>query len=41
LIKLSYELVTCNNVLVAAQQTNNEVRTNRDWEHMKGRAVSY
>ncbi len=41
LIKLSHELITCNNVLVAAQQTNNEVRTNRDWEHMKGRAVSY
>ena len=41
LIKLSYELVTCNNVLVSAQETNNQVRTNRDWEHMKGRAVSY
>jgi UDP-glucose 6-dehydrogenase len=41
LIQLSYELVTCNNVLVSAQETNNQVRTNRDWEHMKGRAVSY
>jgi len=41
LIKLSYELVTCNNVLVSTQETNNQVRTNRDWEHMKGRAVSY
>lgn len=41
LIKLSYELATCNNVLVATQETNNQVRTNRDWEHMKGRAVSY
>ena len=40
LIKLSNELITCNNVLVAAQQTNKEVRTNKDWEKQIGRAVS-
>jgi len=29
-----------NNVLCAVQETNNNVRKNRDWEQMKGRAVS-
>jgi nucleotide sugar dehydrogenase len=40
LIKLSYELATCNNVLEATQKTNNQIRSNRDWEQMKGRAVT-
>ena len=39
LISLTKELNTKNNVLVATQETNNEVRSNRDWEQMKGRAV--
>ena len=36
---LSKELNTMNNVLSAVQETNNQVRRNRDWEQMKGRAV--
>tara|TARA_R110001606_G_scaffold175421_2_gene321992 strand:- start:2125 stop:2961 length:837 start_codon:yes stop_codon:yes gene_type:complete len=39
LIKLTESVNTKNNVLVATQKTNNEVRSNRDWEKMKGRAV--
>jgi len=39
LIKLSFELGTTNNVLCSTQTTNDEVRQNRDWETMKGRAV--
>lgn len=39
LIKLSFELGTTNNVLCSTQTTNDEVRQNRDWEVMKGRAV--
>lgn len=39
LISITEELNTKNNVLVATQKTNNEVRSNRDWEGMKGRAV--
>jgi len=39
LIKLSFELGTANNVLCSTQTTNDEVRQNRDWETMKGRAV--
>ena len=39
LIKITEKLNTKNNVLVATQKTNDEVRTNRDWENMKGRAV--
>ena len=37
---LTEQLNTLNNVLSAANKTNNEVRENRDWEQMKGRAVS-
>ena len=33
-------LETTNNVLKATQKTNDSVRQNRDWENMKGRAVS-
>ena len=39
LIKLSFEMGTTNNVLCATQTTNDELRKNRDWETMKGRAV--
>lgn len=40
LLYLTDELETINNVLHATQDTNDEVRKNRDWEQMKGRAVS-
>ena len=40
LLYLSDKLGTINNVLHATQDTNDEVRKNRDWEQMKGRAVS-
>jgi UDPglucose 6-dehydrogenase len=40
LIHLSKDMDTTNNILIAAQKTNDEVRKNRDWEKMKGRAVS-
>jgi len=39
LLHLTKELGTTNNVLEATQKTNNELRKNRDWESMKGRAV--
>jgi UDPglucose 6-dehydrogenase len=40
LIHLADNLETISNVLNATQDTNDEVRKNRDWEQMKGRAVS-
>ena len=40
LIHLAQRFGTITNVLEAVQQTNDEVRRNRDWEQMKGRAVS-
>lgn len=40
LLYLTHELNTTNNVLTATQKTNDSVRKNRDWENMKGRAVS-
>ena len=40
IIHLTKELGTLNNVLQATQDTNNEVREDRDWEKMKGRAVA-
>jgi nucleotide sugar dehydrogenase len=40
ILHLTEELKTVNNVLSATQETNNNVRKNRDWEQMKGRAVS-
>jgi UDPglucose 6-dehydrogenase len=40
LIRLSFELSTTNNVLCSTQTTNDEVRTVKDWEQMKGRAVT-
>lgn len=39
LIHLAENLNVTDNVLSAAEQTNIQVRTNRDWEKMKGRAV--
>jgi nucleotide sugar dehydrogenase len=39
LLHLTKEFNTTNNVLMATQKTNHEVRKNRDWENMKGRAV--
>lgn len=39
LISLTKELNTINNVLIATKETNDNVRKNRDWENMKGRAV--
>jgi len=40
LLYLSKKYNTTNNVLCATQETNDNVRENRDWERMKGRAVS-
>ena len=40
ILHLTEELKTVNNVLCATQETNNNVRKNRDWEQMKGRAVT-
>ena len=40
ILHLSEELNTMNNILCAVKETNNNVRKNRDWEQMKGRAVS-
>ena len=40
LLHLTIELNSDNNVLMAVQETNDYVRTNRDWEKMKGRAVT-
>ena len=39
LINLTEELGVVNHVLNAAEATNREVRKNKDWEKMKGRAV--
>ena len=39
ILNLTEELKTVNNVLCATQETNNNVRKDRDWEKMKGRAV--
>ena len=40
LLYLTEKLGTINNVLCATNETNNNVRKNRDWEGMKGRAVT-
>lgn len=39
IIKLSEDLNINPTVLKAVEEKNNEVRTNRDWEKMKGRAI--
>lgn len=40
IIHLTETLNTVSNVLYATRDTNDEIRRNRDWEKMKGRAVS-
>jgi UDPglucose 6-dehydrogenase len=40
MLKLTELLNTTNNVLSATEKTNQEVRTDKDWEGMEGRAVS-
>jgi UDPglucose 6-dehydrogenase len=40
LLHMTKEFGTIDNVLSATQRTNDEVRVNRDWEGMKGRAVT-
>lgn len=40
IIHLSKKLGSISNVIQSAVKTNNEVRINRDWEEMKGRAVN-
>jgi len=40
LLHLTVQLGTINNVLLATSNTNDDVRKFRDWEQMKGRAVS-
>ena len=39
LIHLTKELGTINNVISSVKETNDQVRKDRDWELMKGRAV--
>ena len=39
MISLTEELQTPNHVLKGAKDTNDELRTGRDWEDMEGRAV--
>lgn len=40
LIHLTEKYGTANNVLKSVKKTNDKVRKNRDWESMKGRAIS-
>ena len=40
IIKMTEDLGTVNNLLKSSQKTNNEVRTNKDWLKMKGRAIT-
>jgi len=40
LIKLTDEIGSTNNLLKSVEKTNDEIRKNRDWEKMKGRAVN-
>ena len=39
IIKMTDDLKTINDTLKSIQKTNDKVRTNRDWEKMKGRAI--
>ncbi len=39
LIKISEDLGTVNHILKSIKTTNDNVRKNRDWENMKGRAI--
>ena len=40
IINLSEKLKTTNNVLKSVKKTNDELRVNRDWERMIGRAIT-
>jgi nucleotide sugar dehydrogenase len=40
IINLTDNLGTINYTLKSVKKTNNEIRTNRDWEKMKGRAIN-
>tara|TARA_B110000305_G_C19001256_1_gene430594 strand:- start:44 stop:229 length:186 start_codon:yes stop_codon:yes gene_type:complete len=40
IIKITENLKTTNYVLKAVKDTNDELRRNKDWEGMKGRAVT-
>lgn len=40
IIKMTEDLGTTNNVLKSVQKTNDQLRKNRDWESMKGRAIN-
>jgi nucleotide sugar dehydrogenase len=40
IIKMSDKLGITNNVLKATKATNNKIRKHKDWENMKGRAVT-
>jgi nucleotide sugar dehydrogenase len=40
IINISEKLGTINNVLQATKETNFKIRRNRDWEKMKGRAIT-
>ena len=40
ILNLAEDLDTTSNVLQATRETNITVRKNRDWEKMKGRAVT-
>ena len=40
LIYLTEKNGSINNVLKSVNRTNNQIRKNRDWEKMKGRAVN-
>ena len=40
LIKLSDDIGSINYLIKSVLKTNDTVRTNRDWEKMKGRAVN-
>ena len=40
IIELTKKFGTANNVLLSTKKTNDELRSNRDWEKMKGRAIT-
>ena len=40
IIKITDDMGTLNNILKSVIKTNDDVRKNRDWEMMKGRAIN-
>ena len=40
ILQMTKDLDTTNNVLKSVQKTNDQLRKNRDWESMKGRAIN-